>query len=68
MKFYQVIFIVFVLDISHIVLSFGIDSNLNGLDSEPIPHSFDWRTKGVITPVRDYSDESFTPGIAMVGK
>ena len=30
--------------------------------------SFDWRDKGVVTPVEDYSDSPHVAGVVMVGK
>ena len=50
------------------VLSLSARSNQEGHSYKAFPDSLDWRTKGVITPVTDYSDSPHVAGVVMVGK
>jgi len=45
-----------------------MQSSRNGPSSKEISHSFDWRTKGVVTPVQDYSESPHVAAVVMVGK
>lgn len=67
-QFYQFVFIAIILGTGCTVLSSQVDSDLNEPSFEEIPTSFDWRTRGVISPVQDYNGYSFINGVVMVGK
>jgi hypothetical protein len=68
--FHQLIFIsiTIVLGTDHIVMSLQVKSNRNVLSYKVVSDSFDWRTKGVVTPVQDYSESPHVAGVVMVGK
>ena len=51
-----------------IVLSLQVQVSRNEPISKVLPDSFDWRTRGVVTPVQDYSDIPYVAAVVMVGE
>ncbi|CAF1078159.1 unnamed protein product [Rotaria sordida] len=57
-----------VVGIGNIALSLQVKSNQNEPSSEVPPDNLDWRTKGVVTPVQDYSTSPHVAAVVMIGK
>lgn len=57
------------ISIGHIASCLQVKPNQNDLiNNNMFPDSLDWRTKGVVTSVQDYSDSPHVAAVVMVGK